>query len=51
MSKEGEHKRLVQGVVEVGGEAGTGEVSWEGDILSEVWVCVAPLRDMGGKDL
>ena len=32
-------------------EAGSEGVSWEGDILGEVWSCVAALRDEGRIDL
>ena len=35
----------------VGSEAGTEGVSWEGDMLGEVWVYVAALRDEGGIDV
>ena len=35
----------------MGSEEGTEGVSWEGDMLSEVWAWVAALRVEGGIDL
>ena len=35
----------------MGSEEGTEGVSWEGDMLGEVWACVAAMRDEGGIDL
>ena len=42
---------MVQGSTEVDSEAGTEGVSWEGNMLEEVWTGGAPLRDEGGIDL
>ena len=44
-------KRLIYGIVEVGTEAGIEGVSWENDILGEVWACVAALKDEERIDL
>ena len=44
-------KRLARGKVEVGSEAGSEGGPWEGDILGEVWSCVAALRNEGRIDL
>ena len=42
-------KRLI--IVEVGTEADTELVSWEGDIQGEIWACVAAMRGEGRIDL
>ena len=43
----GYYKKLVQGRVEVGSEAGT---EGDGDMLSGVWAQMAALREKGGID-
>ena len=35
----------------MGSEEGIEGVSWEGDMLGEVWACVAALRVEGGIDV
>ena len=44
-------KRLIYGRVEVSSEAGIEGISWEDDMVGEIWACVAALRDEGGIDL
>ena len=51
LSEEEHHKNLAYGGNKEGSEVRIEGAAWKGDMLGEVWVCVAAMKDEGEIDL